>query len=337
MPVVRCPTHDIPYNTENPRGCPACAAEREGASQADIMRELARTSQSAQRPSGTTRPSSAVGRGEEGVSRSSRSSSASPRISSARYSIPIAPPLTPPPRAPAAEEGGVSAALRRFASRRTLSVAGGLSLLLLAWLVLTSGPRYIDQPHPQPLNADETVRPLPIQVNGHINGVFAVLGNRPPTAVPDQPRLARYSYGTGLEVDAINDRVYAITVRVASRTWAGLQVGMPERTAEGTLALLGTPVVLGTDEGRGSVIEGYLVFPSLEQRPRRTLAVAVRPPNGCYDVQVDLQPRAQGILALEGRRYAVIGRRGTAYEWVVTQIRIVSRSMRGPYAEGVVC
>ena len=36
MPLVRCPTHKIPYNDENPRGCPACAREKEGAAQVSV-------------------------------------------------------------------------------------------------------------------------------------------------------------------------------------------------------------------------------------------------------------------------------------------------------------
>lgn len=45
MALVRCPTHGIPYNDENPRGCPACVQDTTGRkSQAAMMRELAEAS-----------------------------------------------------------------------------------------------------------------------------------------------------------------------------------------------------------------------------------------------------------------------------------------------------
>ncbi len=45
MTLVRCPTHGIPFNDQNPRGCPACAQERQGrSSQVVMMRELAEAS-----------------------------------------------------------------------------------------------------------------------------------------------------------------------------------------------------------------------------------------------------------------------------------------------------
>ena len=45
MPVVRCPVHDVPYNDENPRGCPACWQDKVGKDPAGLMKELARASQ----------------------------------------------------------------------------------------------------------------------------------------------------------------------------------------------------------------------------------------------------------------------------------------------------
>jgi len=45
MTLVRCRTHGIPFNDQNPRGCPACAQERQGrSSQVAMMRELAEAS-----------------------------------------------------------------------------------------------------------------------------------------------------------------------------------------------------------------------------------------------------------------------------------------------------
>ena len=56
MAVVRCPIHRIPYNDSNPRGCPACAQEKEGGA-ADVMQELARASQMGRRTSEAARTS----------------------------------------------------------------------------------------------------------------------------------------------------------------------------------------------------------------------------------------------------------------------------------------
>ena len=79
------------------------------------------------------------------------------------------------------------------------------------------------------------------------------------------------------------------------------------------------------------------MYPSLDERPVRTLRAEVRPPNGCLDVLVDLQPRAIGVLLDGDDRYAVVGRGEPTLDWVVTRIRVVSRAIRGPYAAGVAC
>jgi hypothetical protein len=112
---------------------------------------------------------------------------------------------------------------------------------------------------------------------------------------------------------------------------------MSERTAEGTIALLGSPERVSSANPRSQVIDGYVTFTSLDTRPVRTLRAEVRPPNGCYDVLVDLRPRAIGVLKDGDVRYAVVGREGDAFDWVVTQIRAVSRSRRGPYAGATAC
>jgi hypothetical protein len=112
---------------------------------------------------------------------------------------------------------------------------------------------------------------------------------------------------------------------------------MSERAVEGTLALLGS-VQRGQPATRSlEEVGGYSVYPSLDDRPRRTLLVEVRPPNGCYDVTVDLQPQATGILRSGGRRYAVVGQGSNPpLTWVATRIRITTRRVSGPYA-GVAC
>jgi hypothetical protein len=60
----------------------------------------------------------------------------------------------------------------------------------------------------------------------------------------------------------------------------------------------------------------------------------VRPPNGCFDAFVELQPRAAGVLVRGGNRYAVIGRGNVALDWAATLVRIVDRSVVGPYVAG---
>jgi hypothetical protein len=51
MALVRCQIHDIPYNDENPRGCPACAREKQGEDlDAQAIQELARVSRGIRRP-----------------------------------------------------------------------------------------------------------------------------------------------------------------------------------------------------------------------------------------------------------------------------------------------
>jgi hypothetical protein len=220
---------------------------------------------------------------------------------------------------------------------RGLAIGAGIIVVLAVTLYLTTRPRFVAQAHPAAA-VDQDVRPLPIEPGAPVTMVFALLGTQAPRPVPDEPRLARYSYGTDLEVDVINEAVYAVTFSVPNRSWRGLRAGVPEQTARGTLALLGTPeeVTRGspaTPELRGS----YLVYPSLEQRPRRTLRAEVRPPNGCFDVLVDLQPRAAGLLLQEGNRYAVVGRGEEPLEWAITRVRVVDRSVSGPYADGPAC
>ncbi|UCG87076.1 MAG: hypothetical protein JSW71_00580 [Gemmatimonadota bacterium] len=186
--------------------------------------------------------------------------------------------------------------------------------------------------------ADADARPLPLVPNTPISVAFSALGTTPPKQNPDDSRLFRYTYGSDLAVDAASGYIYAITLRIANRSWRGLRVGMNERRAAGELALLGTPeeVTAGT-QNQGQVQAGYLVFSSLEERPRRRLRAEVRPPNGCFDVVVDLQPQAIGTISAGGQRHVAVAREGSSPTWVVTQIRIVSRSRSGPYAGNPAC
>ncbi len=90
----------------------------------------------------------------------------------------------------------------------------------------------------------------------------------------------------------------------------------------------------------GTVLGQFLrqiVFPSLDQRPMRTLSAPVRPPNGCYDVTVELRPRAIGILNDGDQQYAAVGRSGDALSWAVTRIVAVARSVQGPLSGPPAC
>ncbi len=305
MPLVRCPIHKIPYNDENPRGCPACAREKAGADQSDVMRELARVSRSV--------------RGDE---------QGQPET----IKTPPALTWTVTPQATEAVDTGsaLTRVLDRLRERRALGIAVAALAILLVVAIITSGPRFVPAVDPPPYQGD--VRPFPIRPGQSITAVFAVLGTQVPHSVPGAPRLARYSYGTDLYVDAINDRVYAITIGVPNRSWQGLTVGSPERTVHGALTLLGV-----VNEGQAQSVppplevSGYRVYQSLDRRPRRTLRVQVRPPNGCFDVEAELRPLAVGLLLKGGERYAVLGKGDVQPDWVATQIRAIDRGASGPF------
>jgi len=332
MALVRCPEHKIPYNDENPRGCPACAREKEGGGRAAVMRELARAQRSPRRPSRAEDPPPAP-TPPEAPTRATRPSQRRSKSTAAKASPFI---VTPPPKPPVVEEHALRRLWRRATRRRSM-VIGGLAVVALSALWwYSSGPRFVAGANPPDVTGE--TRPLPIQPNTPVAIVFAALGTQPPKSNPDSPRLARYTYGTDLTIDALNSVVYAITLRIPNRTWQGLRVSMPERTARGALALLGpTEEIVPAPISTPQILEGYAVYPSLEARPRRVLQVQVRPPNGCFDVQVTLQPRAVGVLLEGDRRFAVIGDVDSSPEWVVTEIRVVSRSLRGPYAPGTAC
>jgi hypothetical protein len=315
MALVRCPKHGIPYNEDNPRGCPACALEQEGGDQAQVMRELARTTQAIRRPGGApadTPPPAEVRR--------------------PRRTERAAPPVTTPPRIPVAEPGPLTRVLEA-ARRRPIPFVGiPLSAILLAGLLLRSGPEFLAQPSPAP--ASGPALPLPIEPGAPLVSVFAVLGTQQPQPDPDHPALERYAYGTDLTIDALNGSVYAITLLVPNRTWHGLQVGVPERQTQGALALLGPPQqVAPQTTPRADTLAGLVVYPSLDQRPTRSLKAEVRPPNGCYDAIVDIQPRTTGVLLDAGRRYAAVGPPQTQLEWVATKIQIIDRAQTGPLGD----
>ena len=325
MALIRCPKHQIPYNDENPRGCPACASEKEEGGQANIMKELARRSRTR---AGEKAP--------EPASTPGPARTPTPRPAPGLPG-PEQPPVTPLPALLETVEEPPGLVSEVLSGRRWMGVGAVAILVLAAILFFTTGPRFVRQPHPAEVEP-VAVRPLPFGPGTPTNMVFAVLGNQGPSPHPDDPRLTRYGFGAGLQIDALNQVVYAITFSIPNRSWQGLRPGLPEQNARGALALLGTPEELpsGGQEQLASVGR-YFVYPSLDERPVRRFRAEVRPPNGCLDVLVDLRPRAIGLLLDGDDRFAVIGRGESTLDWVVTQVRVVSRAIRGPYAAGVAC
>jgi hypothetical protein len=328
MALIRCPVHKIPFNDDNPRGCPACAREKGGKGRASIMQELA-NAQRAEVPPPKAEPQ--------------------PRESKAKIRIEDkgAPPTHPAFRRPSAatipslqqptvREGRVGRFSLSGYQERFKQIAIGLIVVLIVVAVFFTGPSFREGMYPMAITG--TPRPLPLNPNVSITTAFSALGTRSPKANPDSPRLAQYTYGSDLTVDASNGIIYAVSVRIANRSWRGLHAGMPERTARGAMALLGNvsePVSAAVSPP--VEVSGYFVYPSLEERPIRTLEVAVRPPNGCYDVQVEMRPQAIGTLGVGNDRNAVVGTGSAALDWVVTQVRVVSRSLRGPYSGVPAC
>jgi hypothetical protein len=312
MAVVRCPRHGIPYNEDNPRGCPACAQERQGeADDARLMLELARASRGG--PEGTTvevLPPEPDPEEEVGVYREW-------------------PPVTAPPRAPVAAPGR----LERFARLVRENWMAGLAVVLAvggAWLLWAATRPTFEERFIPPLAAGDP-RPFPVEPAMPMAGVFALLGTRNPEAHRDQPTLARYDFGDGAAVDALNGVAYAITLDGPGRTWHGHRVGSNERTARGALALEG----LAREEPPGASapfpFAGFITYRSLEAVPRRVFVAEVRPPNGCYDVLVEVRPQVIGTAARGDDRFVAVARRGNPVSWVTHRVRVVNRAAEGPY------
>jgi hypothetical protein len=326
MALVRCPTHKIPYNEENPRGCPACAREK-GGDQKTLAQELAKAQQATRKPAS----------GKKASVPASQSARPPSRTSVTARPHPLAVTTTHPKPPTTVEPGPIAKAWQQVRQIPFTLMAGVAIVILVAILVLTSGPRFTAAADPN-LVADADLRPLPVDPNQTITVAFAALGTRAPQANPDDASLFRYSYGSDLIIDALNTTIYAITIRVPNRTWHGLRVGLDERRARGELALLGSPEEAGNDGGAPAETHGgYVTYPASDSRPRRTLVVQVRPPNGCYDVTVDLRPQIIGVVDDGNERFYAVAQEGGSPNWVTTQIRIVSRSMRGPYGTGTAC
>lgn len=287
MALVRCEFHGLLFNTDNPRGCPACDQDKKGKrSEASMMKELARASRKTDRPADA---------------KSVDTNAISPDRT---YSL-----------------GGTD---RRRLLIIGIVLAGGLT----AALFRLAQPRFIQQPSPNTSNGN--VRPLALTPGQPLTVLFSMLGTQPPRTHPTDPAVERYSYGAAFYIDAINGTVYSIDIGVANRSWRGLSVGLRETEVEGKLALLSEPIRTAPRGTTPNVVAGYLTFLSLEDRPTFSLIAEVRPPNGCFDVTVDMQPFSRGVLVRSGRRLAVVGEEGDDLIWVATNIRVADRHRQGP-------
>lgn len=320
MAVVRCPKHNIPYNDVNPRGCPACAAEREGLDpKAAAIKELARASRGLPRP-----PEIEILPPPDDDDDAPRPSGAWP------------PPVTQPPRRPAPQPTRLERALEWTRAHRGRVVTAAVVILAIALVWEITRPTFTNDTIPPVPVGDAP--PVPITPNIPLDGVFAVLGAVSPTLNPDTSVLARFVYPDSVTVDVLNTTVYAVTLASGRRAWRGLRVGMDSTAAAGALALLGAVHAAPAAAAASPIPLGdYLAYAALGDRPRRVLVAEVRPPNGCYDVQVELAPRVIGWVDRGDQRFAAVANRGQAMTWVVDRIRSVSRLVPGPYAGPPAC
>jgi hypothetical protein len=318
MAVVRCPVHNVPYNEENPRGCPACWQDRIGSDPAGLMKELARASQAIPRVEILPLPS------EDEL----------PPLERLRTGAWPAP-VTPPPRVPTPEP----TRLEQIATFLRVHAVAAASVVLVAvvaalmWYV--SRPTFAPALVPPALT--EEALPFPVTPNTPILGAFALLGPRAPGVHPESPPLARYDFGDGAVVDVFNGVVYAVTLTSPRRSWEGNRVGMAETRAQGGLALLG-PVTAEEPAAAAPFPFGrYLAYRGMADLPRRWLTAAVRPPNGCYDVQLRIAPQVIGTATRGEETFLAVSRRGGVMSWVVHEVRVVSRAIAGPYAGPPAC
>lgn len=313
MAVVRCPRHDIPYNDANPRGCPACWRERQGEDEpARAMRELAR-----------------ISRGVPAVEVLPPEEAEPVEVVTGEWG-----PVTTPPRVPMPEPTRLERALAVLRENRLAAVGIALGIVGI-WLIwFLSRPTFVEEYVPPRTASDP--RPFPVEPNTPIIGVFALLGTVPPQPAPEAPTLARHDFG-GVLVDALNGVVYAVTLVSPERTWRGHRVGLTEQTARGLLALQGEIREQPTPAGSPFPLGGFLAYRSVEALPLRVLAAEVRPPNGCYDVRVEIGPQVIGLAKRGDEAFVAVARRGGTLTWVVHRVQVVSRAMDGPYGGAAVC
>lgn len=317
MAVVRCPRHNIPYNDQNPRGCPACAAERKGPDPtAEAIRELQRASRGVGQPPDIEilppPPPEEDTRQPSGV---------------------WPPPVTQPPRIPTPQPTRLERTTQLIRRRFVWFALGVACVVTLLLIYQVTRPTFVSQQIPPSPSGD--AKPVPLGPNIPLDGVFAMLGTAQGRVNPDSRTLARYVFSDSLTVDALNGTVYAVTVTSPAQSWRGLRVGMDSVATEGALSLLG-PIRDGPVARYDKPLDlgGYQTYQTLASLPRRTRIAEVRPPNGCYDVVVDLAPRAIGWVSENNQRSVAIARGDASLNWALVRIRAVSRALPGPYAAG---
>jgi hypothetical protein len=306
MAVVRCPKHELPYNEDNPRGCPACAAEEAG--EAYTSASAAWSQRGSEDESGRLEDPGTPVPGSDGLVRSIEDQL---NVATDRLSDPFR-------------------RVGRWIKDQAKARPGVATVMVLVGIVVMvsmirgmGGPEF--QARPSPPAATGDVLPLAVEPGQPLDVMFSILGTAAPRPHPTESRMERYVYTLDLVADALNGQVHALRIRTPDRSWRGLRVGMPAVDGEGALSMLGR--FTSRDDGRGQpeARDGYLVFPSRVTVPVTTVTAEMRPPNGCLDVTVEFQPAISGELIDGGLRSPVVGQEGDEVAWVVTEIHVVSR------------
>lgn len=309
MAVVRCPKHELPYNEDNPRGCPACAAEEDG--------ETHRSGSAVwKRPGSDDEPSGREGPGSPGAGVDSDSivRSIESQLNAATYRFTY----------PVRRMGRwIKAQAKARPGWATLVALVGV-IFLIVLIGRIGGPEFVPQPIPQAATGE--VLPLAVEPGQPLDVMFSILGTRVPRPHPTESRLERYVYTLDLMVDALNGAVYALRLRTPDRSWRGLQVGMPMPEAEGALTMLGRFSSRDDGQGEPQIKDGYQIYPSQVTVPVSTITAEMRPPNGCLDVTVEFRPAISGVLVDGGLRSPVVGRGGDAVNWVAMEIYVQDRT-----------
>lgn len=219
-------------------------------------------------------------------------------------------------------------------SRTTIGMTVAAVGVLVLFVTVLRGPAMREFYDPPQFNGQ--VLPLPAEPGQPITNLFAQLGSTPPRAHPEDSSLERYTWDD-VTADAVNGNIFSISIDRPTRAWRGLRVGATELEVRGGLALLGTIQEEGLTEMIPSRRREYLIYPSVQNRPVRTLSVIVRPPNGCFDVYATLRPKVIGLLEVDRRQMAVIGDGDTPSEWVLTRLDVVGRRFIGPRSARPAC
>ncbi|MCZ6916822.1 MAG: hypothetical protein O7I93_08600 [Gemmatimonadetes bacterium] len=309
MAVVRCPKHELPYNEDNPRGCPACAAEELGGTDGSASAAWTR--------SGTTdQPVELEGFGHAGAGAGSGSlvRSIEGQLNAATAW------LTDPFRRIGRWIKGQAKARPGWA---TLAVVAGF-IFVIVMIRRIGAPDFLAQADPPAASGE--VLPLAVEPGTRLDIMFSILGTRTPRPHPTQANLERYVYSLDLVADAMNGEVYALTLRTPDRSWRGLRVGMSSIEGEGALSMLGRFTSRTQSRGEPQIKDGYQIFSSRTILPVRRITAEVRPPNGCLDVTVEFRPAITGVLIDGGLRTLVVAREAEELNWVLTQTYVVSRT-----------